>query len=83
MPATYRIEIEGLLDERWSDRLAGMTIKIPDRNEHPLVTILSGRLTDQAELLGVLNALYNIRVTLLSVRRLDGPPPSIWIQPFS
>ena len=26
MPASYRIEIQGYLDARWSDRLAGMHI---------------------------------------------------------
>jgi len=71
MPAIYSIQIEGLLDESWSERLAGMNIKTIKRNNLPLVTILSGRLTDQAELLGVLNALYNMRLTLVSVKRQD------------
>lgn len=73
MPATYIIDVEGLLDESWSERLAGMNVKTIKRNNLPLVTILSGRLTDQAELLGVLNALYNLRLTLISVRRQDVP----------
>jgi len=72
-PATYCIEVEGHLDESWSERLAGMNIKTTKRNNLPLVTILSGRLRDQAELLGVLNALYNLRLTLISVRRQDTP----------
>jgi len=71
MPATYIIDVEGLLDESWSERLAGMNVKTIKRNNLPLVTILSGRLTDQAELLGVLNTLYNLRLTLISVRRQD------------
>lgn len=73
MPAIYRIHVEGLLDESWSERLAGMNVETIKRNNLPLVTILSGRLTDQAELLGVLNALYNLRLTLISVRRQDVP----------
>lgn len=30
----------------------------------PPMTVLSGRLTDQAELLGVLSALYNLHINL-------------------
>ena len=59
------------MDESWSERLAGMNVKTIKRNNLPLVTVLSGRLTDQAELLGVLNALYNLRLTLISDRRQD------------
>ena len=73
MPAVYSIHVEGSLDESWSERLAGMNVETIKRNNLPLVTILSGRLTDQAELLGVLNALYNLRLTLISVRRQDVP----------
>ena len=70
-PATYRIEIDGVLDESWSERLAGMNVKTTKSSILTPVTILSGRLRDQAELLGVLNALYNLRLTLLTVRRQD------------
>ena len=73
MPAIYSIHVEGLLDESWSERLAGMNVKTINRKNLPLVTILSGQLRDQAELLGVLNALYNLRLTLISVRRQDVP----------
>lgn len=71
MPATYRIQVQGLLDETWSDRLGGMAITTTsDPNGSP-VTILSGRLRDQAALLGVLNALYDpLHLPLLSVEYL-------------
>ena len=68
-PATYNIHVEGLLDESWSERLAGMNIKRVERKNLSPVTTLSGRLTDQAELLGVLNALFNLHVTLIAVER--------------
>ena len=71
LPAIYSIEVEGLVDESWSERLAGMNIQTVKRINLPLVTILSGQLRDQAELLGVLNALYNLRLTLISIRRQD------------
>jgi len=52
--ATYRIEVEGLLAESWSDRLAGMRITARKRLDQTTVTTLNGRLMDQAELSGVL-----------------------------
>ena len=70
-PATYSIHVEGLLDKSWSERLAGMNIETIKRKNLPPVTTLSGRLTDQAELLGVLNSLYNLRVTLIAFERLN------------
>lgn len=72
-PATYSIHVEGLLDESWSERLAGMKIEVNERMNLPPLTILSGQLTDQAELLGVLNALYNLGKSLVAVKRLGIP----------
>jgi hypothetical protein len=48
-----------------------MNIKIVKRDNLSPVTTLEGQLTDQAELLGVLNALYNLGITLKYVERLD------------
>ena len=72
-PATYSIHVEGLLNESWSERLAGMNIKTIKRKNRQPMTTLSGRLTDQAELLGVLNSLYNLGKSLVAVKRLDIP----------
>ena len=72
-PAMYSIRVEGSMDASWSERLAGMRIETAKRKNMPPVTILSGRLTDQAELLGVLNALYNLRIAIESVERMDEP----------
>ena len=49
-PATYRIEVEGHLNESWSYRLAGMGINTRKRADQTFVTTLIGRLRDQAEL---------------------------------
>jgi len=70
-PATYRIRVQGSLDNSWSDRLGGMAItKDPKADELP-VTILVGHLADQAALAGVLNALYEMHLPLLLVECLD------------
>jgi len=59
-PATYRIEVEGHLNESLSDCLAGMRITARKRADQTTMTTLVGRLKDQAELSGVLNSLYDL-----------------------
>ena len=66
-PATYRIEVEGRLQESWSGSLGGMRIASRIRKDHTVVTTLVGRLHDQGELTGVLNNLYDMHLPILSV----------------
>jgi hypothetical protein len=71
-PATYRIEVDGHIDESWSDRLAGMRITTRKRSDQTTVTTLVGRLRDQAELSGVLNSLYGLNLSILKVEMVNG-----------
>jgi hypothetical protein len=75
-PVRYRIRIEGLLDRRWSDSLCGMAISSRSRAGKPIVTTLSGELTDMAALMGVLNTVYDLGFTLLKVEKLAGLGPA-------
>jgi hypothetical protein len=70
-PATYRIVARGFLDQRLSDRLGGMRITSEDRGGEKPVATLVGRMLDQAQLSGVLNALYEMHLPILSVEILD------------
>ncbi len=65
-PASYEIRVAGVLDQTWSDRLQGLVIRVKEYADGMFVTILSGRLKDQAALLGVLNALFSLKLPLLS-----------------
>jgi hypothetical protein len=72
MPAKYRIQVQGWVDERYSDQIGGLTIKPAKRADQVQVTTLQGWLRDQAALIGVLNALINsIRLPLLAVEYLE------------
>ena len=73
---TYRIQVRGQLDPEWEDRLGGMRLTPgSDTDDHPNTT-LTGTLRDQAELMGVLNTLYELRLPILSVEhRNSGSPP--------
>jgi hypothetical protein len=68
-PAVYRITVQGVLDDDWSDRLAGMSITPGEAEGKPIATLI-GRLRDQAELSGVLNTLYEMHLSILGVERL-------------
>ena len=69
-PGTYRIKVQGVLDERLSERLGGMRIRHGKTRDGVPVTTLFGSLPDQAALLGVQVALYELHLPLLSVERV-------------
>jgi hypothetical protein len=72
-PGNYRIRVLGLLDENWSDRLGGLHITACSlKDQEGPVTELVGQVRDQAKLAGVLNSLYELHLTLLSVEYLNG-----------
>ena len=73
-PAIYRICVQGCLEDVWSDRLANMTIKMDLKDPQTPVSILEGLIRDQAELLGVFNGLYQMRVPILSVEVIISNP---------
>jgi hypothetical protein len=68
---SYRIKVLGELDAKWSDRLGGMSITIDRKERQRSVTKLVGPLRDQAALAGVLSALYELHLPVLSVECLD------------
>ena len=69
IPARYRITLQGRIDPTWSDRLEGMTIC--ETMDQTRSTTLEGELGDQAALAGVLNTLYELHMTVLSVKRME------------
>ncbi len=63
----FQIRVTGHLDESWSDWLEGLEVKLLDNGE----TLLSGHITDQAALMGTLNKLCRLNLTLLSVKKTN------------
>lgn len=70
-PATYQINVQGLIDPTSSDLLGGMTINPASVEAIPPITTLEGELQDQAALAGVLNTLYELHLTVILVKRLE------------
>ena len=62
----FEILIKGQLDASWSAWLEGLELKLMDNGE----MMLCGYIRDQAELIGILNKLYSLNLTLLSVREI-------------
>jgi hypothetical protein len=69
-PGTYRIRVQGHLATHWTDALGGMAIAAREGRGKPPTSTLTGTLIDQACLMGVLTALYEMGYTLLDVKRL-------------
>jgi hypothetical protein len=63
----YEIRLQGQLDQRWSDWFEGFTLAIQGDG----TTTLTGPVTDQAALHGLLRRIGNLGVTLISVNELD------------
>ncbi len=70
-PAIYRICILGTLDKNWSDYCGGMIIEHDVIMQQYPVTVLTGRLIDQAALIGVINSLYDLGCPLISVECVE------------
>ena len=66
MVDTYRIRVDGLLDDRWSDWLDGLVIQ----RQGDGTTLLVGPVVDQAALHGVLARIRDLALPLLSVDRV-------------
>ncbi len=63
-PTTYQIQVQGKLNQDWSDWFRGMTVAFEGG-----VTTLAGPVADQAALRGILNRIWDLNLTVLSVTR--------------
>lgn len=70
-PATYQIKVPGKLDQSWSDWAGSMAITVDSEGDEPPVTTLTGPVTDQAALQGLLRRLYSLGLPLVSVVCLE------------
>lgn len=70
-PGVYRIVVKGEIPRRYSDRLGGMAISPQEESGKVVMTELLGRMMDQTQLSGVLNALYELHLPILLVENVD------------
>jgi hypothetical protein len=67
---SYRIVILGELDPSWSEWLGGMQVTTDYDPDGKTITTLYGEILDQAALRGVLNKIWDLHLTLLSVTQI-------------
>ena len=67
MPTYYEIRVEGVLDHRWAAWFGGLHVGTDGTQ-----TVISGLLTDQPALHGLLVKIRDLGLCLISVRRLPG-----------
>lgn len=69
-PAIYQIKVLGKVPSSWSERLSGMDLSYRNKKSG-VETTLIGKMSDQAQLSGLLNSLYELHMSVLSVEKLN------------
>jgi len=62
-PTVYQIRLKGHLDRQWTDWFDGMTVTLEDDGD----TLLTGPVTDQAALHGLLKKIRDLGMPLVSI----------------
>ena len=62
----YEIKVTGTLDTSWSDWFNGMAITFADN-----VTTLTGRVSDQSILRGMVNKIWDLNLSLISINQVE------------
>ncbi len=73
----YEIQIEGELDESWEAWFSSLTVSLEYRPGRPPATTLTGPVADQAALRGMLCRLWDLNLTVVSVRRIKREEGSV------
>jgi hypothetical protein len=66
-PSGYQLRVNGHLDQHWSSWFGDLTLTHEDDG----TTCLTGAITDQAQLHGLLTKIRDLGVTLISVEAVD------------
>jgi len=67
----YQIKIQGLLKEQWAEWLNGIVVKIEHQNHGSGDTTITVCVPDQAALRGILNKLWDLNLTLISLTQVE------------
>jgi hypothetical protein len=70
--AAYQIQIQGELGPRWLHWFDDLAVTVGANDDGTIITSLTSPALDQAGLRGILNKLWDLNLTLLSVNR-TGP----------
>lgn len=71
LPVIYQIRLKGHLDSQWTDWFEGLTFTLEEGGD----TLLTGPVSDQAALHGLLKKVRDLGIPLISVSPVE-PVPS-------
>ncbi len=63
----YEIHVKGHLDNSWSEWLDGLEVKLSENGE----TVIFGPIVDQSALIGVLNKLARMSLSIISLNEVN------------
>jgi hypothetical protein len=67
----YEIRVQGELDQDWETWFGGLDVVLAQTSDQMTVTTMLGPVPDQAALRGMLCKLWDLNLTLISVRRIE------------
>ena len=70
-PLQYQIKVQGRLEDRWSHWFEDLKITVEKDSPGITVTNLTGVITDQAALHGLLNRIRDLNLLLISVQLIE------------
>ncbi len=68
-PVVYHITVEGRLDAGWAEWFDRMRVTTKETGAGVPTTTLTGPIADQSALRGILNKLWDLNLTVVSVMR--------------
>ena len=69
--ACYRIKVRGRLEESWAERFYGLSLDVRKDGENKYISTLTGSLSDQAALAGLLSSIYDMHLTIIAVEMVE------------
>ena len=67
----YEVQVQGELDQGWAEWFNDLSATLSYAGEQPPTTTLMGPVADQSALRGLLCKLWDLNLTLISVRRIE------------
>lgn len=70
-PAIYKIVVQGKIDDKLSESILDLQVNVEKGAGQKYFSTLIGKINDQAALSGILNTMYNMHITVISVNMLS------------
>ena len=67
----YQIVIQEQLDDSWAEWFNNFILEFKTDDQGNPITVLTGRVIDQAALNGILTKIWNLNLTVISVKQID------------